>query len=297
MSAGSLRKGRIDTIGLMLPLFTQGESFSATLFMPLADGIQTVLSKHKLDLAIFQSHSSEDELTQLKRIAGRRQVDGLIVSNTLRHDPRLDFLAKQGFPFLAFGRSDSGGEHAWIDLDIEAAAEQAVERLAGFNHRRIAVVIPGPDAMQAYIYLKSYKRALKRCGIPFDSSLVRQGEYNERGGYRVVESLLASATPPSAIMFQSDCMAIGAYRKLHEVGLTPGKDIAIITGVLTGEVQDYLSPRLTGFTLAIRELGMRMAEAMLARVPGIGAYYNNALVQEIWPIQLKMRASDINALG
>jgi DNA-binding LacI/PurR family transcriptional regulator len=292
ISAGSLRKGRIDTVGLMLPIFTQGESYPLSLFMALADGIQTVLSKHQLDLAIFQANSSVDELTQVKRIVSRRQVDGLIVSNTRRHDARLDFLAAQGFPFLAFGRSDSGGEHAWIDLDIEAAAEQAVERLVGFNHRRIAVAMPGQDAMQAHIYLKSYKRALKRFGIAFDPSLVRHGEFSERGGYRVAESLLESASPPSAIMFQSDSMAIGAYRKFNEVGLKPGKDIAISTGVLTGEVPDYLSPRLTGFTLAVRELGIRMAEAMLARVPGIGAYYNHAMVQEIWPLQLKERSSD-----
>jgi DNA-binding LacI/PurR family transcriptional regulator len=297
MSAGNLRKGRIDAIGLMLPLFTQGESFSASLFMPLADGIQTVLLKHKLDLAIFQGHSSEGELTQIKRIVGRHQVDGLIVSNTRRHDPRLDFLARQDFPFLAFGRSESGRECAWIDLDMEGAAEQAVERLVSFNHRRIAVVTPGLDAMQAYIYLKSYKRALRRLHIPFDPSLVRQGEFSERGGYRAAESLLAGSTRPSAIIFQSDCMAIGAYRKLHELSLTPGKEIAIIAGVLTGEVQDYLSPRMTGFTLTIRELGMRMAEAMLARLPGIGEYYNNALAQEIWPLQLRVRQSDGQALG
>ena len=92
-------------------------------------------------------------------------------------------------------------------------------------------------------------------------------------------------------------MAIGAYRKLHELSLTPGKEIAIIAGVLTGEVQDYLSPRMTGFTLTIRELGMRMAEAMLARLPGIGEYYNNALAQEIWPLQLRVRQSDGQALG
>jgi DNA-binding LacI/PurR family transcriptional regulator len=294
ISAGSLRKGRIDTIGLMLPLFTQGESYPLSLFMALADGMQTVLARHQLDLAIFQSHSSEDELTQLKRIVSRRQVDGLIVSNTRRHDARLDFLAAQAFPFLAFGRSESGGVHAWIDLDIEAAADQAVERLIGFNHRRIAVVMPGQDAMQAHIYLKSYKGALKRHGIPFDPSIVRHGEFSERGGYRVAESLLACAEPPTAIVFQSDAMAIGAYRKLHEVGLTPGKDIAISTGVLTGDVPDYLSPRLTGFTLTVRELGMRMAEAMLARLPGVGAYYNGVLIQEIWPLQLKARSSDQN---
>lgn len=297
VSAGNLRKGRVDTIGLMLPVYSQAESHTLALFMGLADGIRAVLSKHQLDLAIFQSDLGPDELAQLKRIVGRRQVDGLIVSNTRRHDQRLDFLAKQSFPFVAFGRSDSGGEHAWIDLDFESAVEVAVERLVGFGHRRIGIVMPGQDAMQAHIYLKSYKQVLKRLGIAFDATLVRHGEFSERGGYGATESLLAILAPPTAILFQCDSMAIGAYRKLSEVGLKPGRDIAISTGVLTNQVPDYLSPRLTGFTLTVREVGIRMGEAMLARIPSVSAYFNGALVQEVWPLQLKAQSSDSMTLG
>jgi DNA-binding LacI/PurR family transcriptional regulator len=293
-AAESLRKGRIDTVGLMLPMRNPEENYTVSLFLTLADGIQAVLTQHQLDLAIYQSNSDEDELSRLRRIVERRQVDGLIVSGTRRHDPRLDYLAKQKFPFVAFGRSDSGGEHAWLDLDFEAAAEEAIARLVGFKHQRIAIGMPGQDAMQAHVYLKGYKRALRHFGLQFDASLALHDELSERGGYRITETLLASPTPPTAILFQSDCMAIGAYRKLSELGLRPGKDIAISGGVLTGEMPDYLSPRLTGFSIAIRELGMRMGEAILARLPGVGTYDKRALVQEVWPLQFKARSSDAN---
>jgi hypothetical protein len=57
---------------------------------------------------------------------------------------------------------------------------------------------------------------------------------------------------------------------------------------------DYLSPRLTGFSIAVRELGMRMAEAILARLPGTGTHDKRELVQEVWPLQFKARSSDAN---
>ncbi|CAB3790399.1 substrate-binding domain-containing protein [Pararobbsia alpina] len=291
-AAESLRKGRIDTIGLMLPMRNPEENYTLSLFLTLADGIQAVLAQHQLDLAIYQSNSDEDELGRLRRIVERRQVDGLIVSGTRRHDARLDYLAKQKFPFVAFGRSDSGGDHAWLDLDFEAAAQEAIARLVGFRHQRIAIGMPGQDAMQAHVYLKGYKRALRHFGLRFDASLALHDELSERGGYRITERLLASPTPPTAILFQSDCMAIGAYRKLSELGLRPGKDIAISGGVLTGEMPDYLSPRLTGFSIPVRELGMRMAEAILARLPGTRTHDKRVLVQEVWPLQFKARSSD-----
>ena len=151
--------------------------------------------------------------------------------------------------------------------------------------------------MQAHIYLKSYKQVLKRLNIGFDNSLVRYSEFSERGGYGATESLLAIEAPPTAILFQCDSMAIGAYRKLGEIGLKPGQNIAISAGVLTSQVPDYLSPQLTGFTLTVREVGIRMGEAILARVPSVAAYYNGALIQEAWPLQLKAQSSDSKALS
>ncbi|CAB3805847.1 substrate-binding domain-containing protein [Pararobbsia alpina] len=233
----------------------------------------------------YKSPSDEFSLFSAASLDGRALPSPDVseaASATRRHDSRLDFLASQNFPFLAFGRSESGGEHAWIDRDIAAFAEEAVDRLAGFGHERIAVIMPGQDAMQAHIYLKSFRQALKRHGIAFDSSLVKYGEFSERGGYHATEALLALKSGPTAYLFQSDSMAIGAYRRFHEAGLVPGEDVAVTSGLLTGEMSAYPSPALTGFTITPRELGVRMAEAALAQIPGNSTYFGAAPTQVIW---------------
>jgi DNA-binding LacI/PurR family transcriptional regulator len=101
----SLRQGRSSTVGLMLPAKQPEESYTLPLFFPLADGIQSSLAHHALDLVLVQGRSDQGELGQVRRMVERRVVDGLILAVTLRHDPRIDYVAKQSFPFVAFGRS------------------------------------------------------------------------------------------------------------------------------------------------------------------------------------------------
>ncbi len=290
----SLRQGRSNTVGLMLPAKGPEESYTLSLFFPLAEGIQSVLAPHAMDLVLVQGRSDQSELGQVRRMVERRVVDGLILAGTRRHDPRIDYVAGQGFPFVAFGRSESGGVHAWVDLDFEAGAEAAVERLVGFGHRRIGIGVPDDDAMQGHVYLKAWRRTLRGHGLAAPDELAYRGELSERGGYRITQAILATpaARRPSAILFQSDCMAIGAYRKLAEVGLRPGRDLAVSGGVLTGELAEYLSPQLTGFRIALRPLGKRLAEALLRQIARRPGNRSEPPVQERWPLELLARESD-----
>jgi DNA-binding LacI/PurR family transcriptional regulator len=290
----SLRQGRSNTVGLMLPAKGPDESYTLSLFFPLAEGIQSVLAPHAIDLVLVQGRSDQSELGQVRRMVERRVVDGLILAGTRRRDPRIEYVADQGFPFVAFGRSQSGGVHAWVDLDFEAGAEAAVERLVGFGHRRIAIGIPDDDAMQGHVYLRAWRRALRGHGLSAPEELAYRGELSERGGYRITQAVL-SAPPirrPTAILFQSDCMAIGAYRKLAELGLRPGSDLAVSGGVLTGELAEYLSPQLTGFRIALRPLGKRLAEVLLRQLARRPGTRSEPPVQERWPIELLARPSD-----
>jgi DNA-binding LacI/PurR family transcriptional regulator len=289
----SLRQGRSNTVGLLLPAKGPEESYTLSLFFPLAEGIQSVLGPHAIDLVLVQGRSDQSELGQVRRMVERRVVDGLIVAGTRREDPRLAYVADQGFPFVAFGRSESGSAHPWVDLDFEAGAEAAVARLAAFRHRRVAVGVPGDDAMQGHVYLRAVRRALRRRGLAAPAERVYRDELSERGGYRIAAAILATsaARRPTAVLLQSDCMAIGAYRKLHELGLRPGRDLAVSGGVLTGELAEYLSPQLTGFRIALRPLGRRLAEALLARMDPRRAA-SDSPIQERWPIELLARASD-----
>ena len=246
---------------------------------------------------IYQNSSYDDEFARLKRIVERRQADGIILAGTRKKDPRLDYVAKCGFPFVAFGRSDSGGEHSWLDLDFEQGANLAVDRLVAQGHRRIAIGLPDDDAMQGHVHLAGYAQALRRHGIAYEQDLICRDELTERGGYRITEALLGRSVPPTAVLFQSDCMAVGAYRKLSEAGLQAGRDIAISGGVLTGEVSNFLFPRLTGYTVALHDLGVRLGEALLARMPTFGDQSPDTRVQQLWPLELQERNSDVMNVG
>jgi DNA-binding LacI/PurR family transcriptional regulator len=292
-AAESLRKGRLDIIGLMLPARKEEENYTLGLFMTLADGLQSILSQHGMDLVMYASKTWDDEFARVRRIVDRRHVDGVILAGTRRVDERLDYVASRNFPFVAFGRSESGSEHAWIDLDFESAAKAAVGRLVALGHRRIALGIPDNDAMQAHVYRRAWQTAMAQHGLEAPADYVQRDELSERGGYNVAQALLGLGLPPSAIMFQSDSMAIGAYRKLYELGKTPGRDLAISGGVLAGDLPEYLSPRLSGFTLDAYALGQRLAQALLAQFPDLAAVYRDAAhMQSLWPLTLRERDSD-----
>jgi len=291
-AAESLRKGRLNTIGLMLPARLTEENYTLTLFMRLADGLQSVLASHGMDLVMYGSKSYEEEFARLRRVVERRHVDGIILAGTRRIDERLDYVAARQFPFIAFGRSESGGEHAWIDLDFESAARLAVHRLVELGHRRIAIGIPGNNSMQAHIFLGAWREAMALHGLKVPELFVQVNELSERGGYGITETLLAMDPGPTAIMFQSDSMAIGAYLKLHELGKTPGRDLAVFGGVLAGDVPEYLSPRLSGFEVEAYELGTHMASALLAQWPEYATLYANEARQSVWPLLLRERDSD-----
>ncbi|WP_233808362.1 substrate-binding domain-containing protein [Paraburkholderia sp. HP33-1] len=286
-SAASLRRGRLDIVGLMLPVRREEETYTLGIFMRLADGLQSVLSRHGIDLVMYSSESWDDEFARLRRIVDRRQADGVILAGTRRHDERLDYVASRNFPFVALGRSESGGEHTWVDLDFEAAAAAGVARLVAGGHRRIALAIPDGDAMQAHIYLRAWKKAMKKHGLEVPAGYVQRNRLSERGGYLATEALLALDDAPDALMFQSDCMAIGAYRKLHEMGQIPGRDLAISGGVLAGEVSEYLAPPLSGFTLDAHGLGQRLARALLGQLPDLAETYRAEREPVLWPLTLR----------
>ncbi|GAB0116729.1 LacI family DNA-binding transcriptional regulator [Acidisoma sp. 7E03] len=291
-SGRSLRKGTTHTIGLLWEIPQGREAYGEPFFLSLFGGTQQVLSAHDYDLVIMpdQPDSGADPLARLRRIVQRRQVDALILPWTRAHDPRLDYLAEAGLPFATLGRSLSGGDHPWLDLDFETAGASATARFVVSGHRRIAIGMPADSLMQKRFFLAGYRAALKRAALPFDRSLVAEGEVTPAGGYAIATRLLALEPRPTAILAIDSGMAVGIYRRLAELGLRCGADVAVIGGVHDTPMTEFLVPALTCFSLDTAALGRRLAEILLARLAGEGA-----MARELWPLTLVPRQSDQHA--
>jgi DNA-binding LacI/PurR family transcriptional regulator len=287
-SGRSLRKGATHSVGLLWEIPGGREAYGEPFFLSLFGGTQEVLARHGYDLVIMLDQPESDPLARLRRIVQRRQVDALILPWTRAEDPRLDFLAKNGVPFVALGRSLSGGAHPWIDLDFEAASLFATERFLAAGHRRIALGVPADSLMQKQFFVAGYARALQAGGVPLDEALVAEGAVTPSGGYEVAAAVLARDPRPSAIVAIDSSMAVGIYRRLAELGLRCGADIAVLGGVHDTPVSEFLVPGLTCFSLDTAALGRRLAEVLLATLDPQSA----TPVGELWPLQLIDRQSD-----
>lgn len=290
-SGRSLRQGTTNAVGFMMESGVDTSGNPDNFFFGVFDGVQTVLSRHHLDLVVLLCATDEDPTQYLRRMVARRLVDALIISATHRKDSRIELLNKARIPFIALGRTGTPGDHPWIDLDFEGVAHQAVDRLVAKGHRRIAVAVPSSDINLGVIFLGAYKDALARHAIAFDQSLVIHTASSEQGGYQAAHQLLTMPEMPTAIVLIYELMAIGFYRRMQDAGLVPGRDVAVIA-FRESPLSRFLSPALTCFRMSLRDLGIALGESLLASMPAYADIYPQGIVRRVWPMELVEGDSD-----
>jgi DNA-binding LacI/PurR family transcriptional regulator len=215
----------------------------------------------------------------------------MILAATQRIDPRIDLLQSAGMPFVTLGRSTSGHDYSWIDLDFEGVANAAVDRLVAKGHRRIALTVPAGNINFGPIFEEAYRQALERNGLVFDPQLVMETRRHEGAGYALVDQALALADPPTAILLIFETAAIGMYRRLAELGLNPGADLAII-GFRDEPTVRFLSPSLTCFSASLHDLGVELARALLAQMPAFADQIPQQTIQVRAPLAIRPGDSD-----
>jgi DNA-binding LacI/PurR family transcriptional regulator len=290
-SGRSLRHGTTNLIGVLIPTSREQTLFDSA-FTGVLDGMRHVLAGQGLDLAVFLYAEYENPFAHLRRIAERRLADGLVIAETLRTDPRIDYLIEKSIPFVAFGRSRSGGSHAWVDIDYPGATTQAVDYLVRRGHRRIGLVMSEIDLNFLGMMREAFRRALKSHGLMFESGLVSRLSHGQESGYLGCERLLDLADRPTAMLAQNSNVAVGLFRRLNEAALRPGSDVAVIS--MIGDVQaQFLSPALTSFHTDLRQIGAQIGQALLAALRKGDNPTRSAPVQSLMPMVLSPGESDM----
>lgn len=288
----ALRKGSTGVVGFMMETGSEITGEGDVFFMSVFDGVQTVFARHQLDLVALLCSSEDDPDAYLQRVVARGFADALIISATKRHDHRIDFLAERSIPFIALGRSLSDANHPWLDLDFEGMANIGVDRLTARGHRRIAAFIPFNEVNLGVVFCDAYREALARHGIGYDPDLIFPAYPSERGGYQIAQRIAAmpAASRPTAFLLTNESLSAGLYRGLFDAGIEPGRDIAII-GRASPHAH-YLTPKLTCFNISLRDVGIALAEALLATMPAYAADYPLGIVRKVLPMQLIEGESD-----
>ncbi|HEF5869840.1 TPA: substrate-binding domain-containing protein [Burkholderia cenocepacia] len=259
-TARRLATGRADMVGIVYP-FGAGD-LGDPRFGEVVAGITERLAERNLDFIIASARPNA-ELDTYRRIVDGKLVDGLIVARTRVDDPRLAYLQASGFPYVAYGRTQAAGPYAWFDFDNEAGARDAVRRLIGFGHRRIAM-ISAPLALNFAAQRRAgFLSALREAGIDAEPALLVECPFTHDGGLQAARALLARAAPPTALLVDNNIAGAGAFRALVDSGLRLGADLSLI--VYDGVPPDIAHPyRVTAVVQPTGHAsGRALAELML----------------------------------
>ena len=262
--ARSLAVGRTNVFGIIYPL--RPSDLGDPMFLDVVGGMSAALEKRKMNLIIAPVSSTNELLSYQHMVRGRR-VDGLVVSRTLVHDERIDYLIKAGFPFVAHGRTELKQAYAWFDYDNEAGIGLACGHLFAHGHRRIALISAPLDLNFAAQRRSSFVACMQQAGLAVDPQYLPSDSIDRRTGYQAMQQLLACSPRPTAVIVDNHLSGVGALRALLDAGIEVGKDMSVI---VWGSIQDRLmSLELTTIDQPDPSLaGAKMTEMLSALVDG-----------------------------
>ena len=265
-AARQLRRQRADAIGYILP--ASGSHFTDPFFSEFIAGLGDEATSSDFDLLV--STAAPDTNAERKvyaRWVQGRLVDGIVISRLRLRDWRARYLGKNDFPFVAHGHTLLSIKFPYIEMDSRRGFEILVKHLVERGHQRIGYIgAPVRLTLQAD-RLAGYQNGLIYAEIPFDATLVAEGDLTRTGGYQAALHLLDLPQPPTAIIGANDLTAAGAMRAVRERGLIVGHDIAI-AGYDGTDDSEHMQPPLTTLKQPVYEIARRLVKMLVARIEG-----------------------------
>ncbi|MCK9525080.1 MAG: LacI family transcriptional regulator [Limnochordia bacterium] len=263
MVASNLAKRRTKTIGLMFPRAPR--TIADPFFLEYLHGVSETLFEEGYSLLIPQVKKDRVSET-ISQLVAHSRVDGIILTEPLLNDTRIDLLRESGVPFVFLG-STVDQQVSWVDGDNRAGAFEAVRALGSLGHERIAVITGDPGLVSTEKRLAGYYDGLASLAIEPQSSLVWAGDFTRQGGYDAVRSRLSQVerAEVTAIFACNDLMAIGGIQALTEAGLAIPDQISIM-GFDGIEVGQFLTPPLTTVQQPVFRLGEEVARVLLRQI-------------------------------
>ncbi len=267
MRAMSLATGKAMTIGHVIPVESSSDVVNP-IFAEFVAGASRTYSQRGYELMLTIAEAKNEE-SIYRGIVAKRAVDGVMLHSPKRDDPRLALLDEIGLPFVVHGRvCDSNQQYNWIDMDNQAAFQQATQLLLDLGHHRIALINGQETLSFAWLRRLGYLEALHASNITEDPELMTSADLTETYGYQTTQKMLSRKSPPTAILVSSYIAALGVRRAIGQAGYRIGKDISVITH------DDELSyfdnggavPQFTSTRSSVREAGIRAAEMLLQQI-------------------------------
>lgn len=253
--ARSLRSRRTLTIGILVPEL--GDGYHTQVMSGIGDQLI------KAGYFYFTAHHRHRRnlVEDYTRMLIGRGAQGIIAIDTLLEHPI-------SVPVVAV----AGHRHIEgitnVLLDHPRAAELVLTHLHSLGHRQIAFMRGQPFSSDSDERWKGLVAVSEKLGLEIKPELVIKLDRDMCSpelGYPVVQQLLATKIPFTALVAFNDVSAIGAIRALQDFNFRVPEDISVI-GFDDIKAAAYTMPRLTTINQPLEEIGRIATQSLLNRI-------------------------------
>jgi LacI family repressor for deo operon, udp, cdd, tsx, nupC, and nupG len=278
-AARTLRSGRSRLVALVVP------DVSNPYFAAVLQGAEQAARASGYSVMLAQVRDEQDWQPTVLDPLTSRAVDGFLFCTLL--PPTMGEQATlQGKAVLVDARSRALPS---LQLDIEAGMHAVMTHLLGLGHTKIAHLAASVDAETFHARHRAYLDALQRAGCQETPAYQAQAPFSIPDACQAARGLLTRADPPSAIICDSDVLAVGVYKAARDLQRSIPQDVSVASfddSLIAG----ILDPELTTVAIPARALG-EQAFLLLLRV----LYGEQVSAPITVPLELVIRASTAGA--
>ena len=269
--ARALASNKIGIIAVYIPASID---LTNPIVMHFVAGISEVLSKHVYSFLIRRELDNE------------HLCDGYIATGLLKDEVKqiYQYTNERNRPLVLFGHTEHPDIDC-IDVDNTLGAKKVTQLLIENGHRHVAMINVDEDKDYTLDRTLGFRRALEEAGIDPQPCPQITAVNDVEGGYGAMKRLIVEHPEVSGVFCATDTHAIGAANAILKAGKKIPADLSLVG--FDGLGHDLLvRPNVTTVHQPVYEIGMRLAETLIARLNG-----SQKRVKELVPPDLILRDS------
>ncbi|MFC6156475.1 LacI family DNA-binding transcriptional regulator [Kribbella jiaozuonensis] len=252
-AARALSSGRSQVIGL--PLYFEDEENPGLggFLHGLLGGLVKAAALSGYGVHVATPAENATEIALYEKLIAARQVDAIVVLETMPHDERIEFLSQRRFPFVAFGRTGPTQRQCWVDVDNETSMAGIAQHLRSTGRKR--AVYLATDSSLPWVHQRQAGFVRE-----FPSTVVRSF-----GTLEAVAAYVEESAAPDVFVADNDAFAVVAMRSLQRRGITVGEDVAV-TGFNDFPFASMLDTPLTTARIPLRDIATCLFDRALHEI-------------------------------
>jgi len=276
-AARALRRQRAGAVALIVPT-TSRHVFGHSYFMHVLSGVTSVANDHGTQVLIATNADKARGLTAYEQVMRSNSADGAILTSAAINDETVRRLLDSGLPVVLIGNFPQLSRAITVSVDDRSASRTATEHLIEVHGRRRLLHITGPLDHQTGIDRRDgFLDAVAEHGLGAQA-LVREGDFSEECGRRLVEEL---ADDFDGLVAANDDMAFGALCVLRERGRDVPGDVALI-GFDDFGLARVTTPAISTVAVPAEEMAAAATERLLELVDGTAEGWTHRRMEVIF---------------